>query len=341
MFHWHRYEAIAPWVNGLQVLEVGFGDGYGAAYLADQGATVTAIDIDPEAVTLAAQRYRHPRLSYRTASALDLPFEDARFDGVIAFEVLEHLAPHDQSRMLQEIRRVLRPTGFFVLSTPDRRRTALFPGTNPYHVGERTPEELQELVGQLFPVVRLAFQEIVPASIIWEPDRPQKAVPLWAFRAGQGPEPVGIDTHLPIILVAGVTDLPVTLSSVTVDNARRLLVRLWNDLDAQHRLAAEQQPRLAALNEALTTLQSQYDALWRENRLLADQIRDITPVLTELETLRAEHDRLIEAATQWEIVSRSRAWRLIRRYWYWLDHAPFRRILWWLRDKLIKRMSDS
>jgi SAM-dependent methyltransferase len=45
-----------------------------------------------------------------------LPFADGSFDGVLAFEVLEHV--EDDEGLLREIARVARPGSFLVLSTP-------------------------------------------------------------------------------------------------------------------------------------------------------------------------------------------------------------------------------
>ena len=49
-------------------------------------------------------------------SALALPFEDAAFDAVSAFDVIEHCEP--EATALAEVRRVLRPGGKFVMSVP-------------------------------------------------------------------------------------------------------------------------------------------------------------------------------------------------------------------------------
>ena len=49
-------------------------------------------------------------------SALALPFEDAAFDAVSAFDVIEHCEP--EATALAEVRRVLRPGGRFVMSVP-------------------------------------------------------------------------------------------------------------------------------------------------------------------------------------------------------------------------------
>ena len=49
-------------------------------------------------------------------SALELPFPDNHFDTVVSTEVLEHVP--DPLRAMREMRRVLKPDGFLVLSAP-------------------------------------------------------------------------------------------------------------------------------------------------------------------------------------------------------------------------------
>jgi len=50
------------------------------------------------------------------ASALELPLDDQSFDTVVSTEVLEHVP--DPLRALREMRRVLKPGGYVILSTP-------------------------------------------------------------------------------------------------------------------------------------------------------------------------------------------------------------------------------
>jgi SAM-dependent methyltransferase len=50
------------------------------------------------------------------SSALQVPFADEAFDTVVSTEVLEHVP--DPLRTLREMRRVLKPGGFLILSTP-------------------------------------------------------------------------------------------------------------------------------------------------------------------------------------------------------------------------------
>jgi len=56
------------------------------------------------------------------SSAMDLPFADSSIDVAIGFDVIEHLVGGEswQLQFLREIRRVLRPGGLLLLTTPNR-----------------------------------------------------------------------------------------------------------------------------------------------------------------------------------------------------------------------------
>ena len=57
-------------------------------------------------------------LDYDVQTGRDLPFEDDHFDAVTMLAVFEHLEPSVLTRLLGEIRRVLRPGGVYVMTTP-------------------------------------------------------------------------------------------------------------------------------------------------------------------------------------------------------------------------------
>jgi 2-polyprenyl-3-methyl-5-hydroxy-6-metoxy-1,4-benzoquinol methylase len=101
--------------DGERVLDVGCGEGRFAAALAAAGAEVVGIDVAQEPLRRA--RELHPELDLRLVDGegrWDLP--DAGFDVVWAGEVIEHVA--DTAAWLSEVRRVLRPGGRLLLSTP-------------------------------------------------------------------------------------------------------------------------------------------------------------------------------------------------------------------------------
>jgi SAM-dependent methyltransferase len=112
-YWWYRTRArllrtvLGPYADGAgDVLDVGSADGPSVAWLRGRHHHVT-LDIDPRGLTPG---------SCVCGSATSLPFADATFDLVGAFDVLEHCEPEDA--VLAEVRRVLRPGGRFLLTVP-------------------------------------------------------------------------------------------------------------------------------------------------------------------------------------------------------------------------------
>jgi SAM-dependent methyltransferase len=87
-------------------------------FLADRyGCTVTGIDLLPLRVESAAELTKRTqlaeRISYRVASATDLPFDDGTFAQVWMLDVGIHV--REKSALFTEIARVLRPGGLLVM----------------------------------------------------------------------------------------------------------------------------------------------------------------------------------------------------------------------------------
>lgn len=98
-----------------RLLDVAAGSGIAAATLQETGWEVSALDISEELVSQVRDRGIDARV--HDLSAGRLPFDDQAFGAVFAGEIIEHLV--DTSRFLDEIRRVLRPGGVLVLTTPN------------------------------------------------------------------------------------------------------------------------------------------------------------------------------------------------------------------------------
>jgi len=98
------------------VLEIGCGAGKLSNYLSQiYDLHVTGTDIDPEQIETAKTRYgERTRLSFQTADATALPFEDGSFDIVISFKVLHHIQGWEKA--IEEVKRVLRSTGYYILN---------------------------------------------------------------------------------------------------------------------------------------------------------------------------------------------------------------------------------
>src|SRR5471032_2859287 len=126
LFAWHRarYAFVLPLVAGRRVLDVGSGEGYGGALLAESALEVVGVDYSPAAVEHSAATYNQPNLSFQIGEATDLPDELNSFDAVTCFEVIEHIA--DAARLVSNLRRAVRPGGVVILSTPNRLVDLLF-----------------------------------------------------------------------------------------------------------------------------------------------------------------------------------------------------------------------
>ncbi|MEE4639496.1 MAG: class I SAM-dependent methyltransferase [Wenzhouxiangella sp.] len=164
--HWHRYVFAGALVTGKVVLDAACGEGYGSHLLSASARHVTGIDIDPEAVEHARKRYGTECVSFKCASCLELPLVDASVDVVVSFETLEHLVEHDE--LMHEYRRVLKPDGFLLISSPDRKTYSEETGyNNPFHRRELYRGEFEQLLGMHFPAVRLMGQKLLFVSALW------------------------------------------------------------------------------------------------------------------------------------------------------------------------------
>jgi len=156
--HLSAYAFMRPQVVGKKILEVGFGDGYGAAYLAEVAQEVVGVDIAPENVPRACGKYPLRNLSFLGFNGSELPFSDGSFDAACAFQVIEHIPEPRLVFWLTEVRRVLVRGGFFYLSTLNLEH-ARKPGVPyeklVYHEKEFTAAELASLLLQVFPRVQL------------------------------------------------------------------------------------------------------------------------------------------------------------------------------------------
>jgi SAM-dependent methyltransferase len=105
---------LAGDVSGRRVLDAGCGSGPLSAALRDRGAVVTCLDGSAAMVELARRRLGDG-VDVRVADLAEpLPFDDGRFDDVVASLVLHYL--EDWSGALAELRRVLRPGGRLLVS---------------------------------------------------------------------------------------------------------------------------------------------------------------------------------------------------------------------------------
>lgn len=117
--------------NGKTVLDIGCNEGHLGSFLIP-GNTVYGVDISPKALTLAKKQGL--RATYHDIERKPLPYKKNFFDIVIIGDVIEHV--FDTDTLLREARRVLKPGGKIIVTTPNvaslGRRVMLLAGVSPY-----------------------------------------------------------------------------------------------------------------------------------------------------------------------------------------------------------------
>jgi SAM-dependent methyltransferase len=138
---------------GTRLLDIGCGAG-GALLVARQaGAEVAGLDASAAMVEEARQRLPGARIE--TGEMEELPFADASFDAVTAFNALQFAA--DPVNVLREARRVLRPAGVVAVLVWGRREDCdLFSVTMPAVMDLLPPPPLAPVAASPSPV---AFAE--------------------------------------------------------------------------------------------------------------------------------------------------------------------------------------
>lgn len=101
--------------RGLNVLDVGCGNGYVLSRYARHGAVVSGVDLTGMAIDLSRKRFAVDNLqgTFTQVDGNTLPFADASFDIVCSMGVLHHVA--DPRPMVSEIYRVLKPGGRLII----------------------------------------------------------------------------------------------------------------------------------------------------------------------------------------------------------------------------------
>lgn len=156
--HLARYRLAARFAEGKTVLDAGCGSGYGMSAF-DHASWAVGIDVSADAVAYARREYARPGVQFLQASCDAIPFRDESFGLATAFEVIEHLERWEE--LLSEARRVLRPEGILLVSTPNKAyyaETRAAAGPNPYHVHEFEYGEFEAALRDVFPHVHLWAQ---------------------------------------------------------------------------------------------------------------------------------------------------------------------------------------
>jgi len=163
--HLHRYALACLLTEDKSVLDIACGEGYGSHLMAKKAKYVGGVDLDNVTVQAAAKKYQAPNLEFKQGNATEIPYEDHVFDVVVSFETIEHHDKHTE--MMHEIKRVLKPSGICIISTPDKMEYSDKKNfNNPFHVKELYRHEFRSLLSGHFKNIVLLEQRFISGSMI-------------------------------------------------------------------------------------------------------------------------------------------------------------------------------
>jgi ubiquinone/menaquinone biosynthesis C-methylase UbiE len=149
--HLNRYYFVINQIDLMDkiVIDLASGEGYGSELLAKHAKKVYGIDISQEAIIHAKNKYHSENLEFQIGDATEIPLPDEIADVFVCFETIEHHDKHKE--MMEEIKRVLKPNGVLVISSPDKYYFSdLSKLKNEFHIKELYYDQFKALVNNKF-----------------------------------------------------------------------------------------------------------------------------------------------------------------------------------------------
>jgi SAM-dependent methyltransferase len=130
-----------------RVLDIGVGVGHTTPALIAISDIYVGIDVSPEMITAARQRY--PSFLFDICDARDVSrFQDGSFDLVFfSYNGINYVEHSDRLKILREIHRVLAQRGAFVFSSHNRRSLIRRPWTRYYVYRKANPLIIRDSFG--------------------------------------------------------------------------------------------------------------------------------------------------------------------------------------------------
>lgn len=161
-----RYRFAVRYAAGHDVLDLGCGDGAGAARLAGPAVRVVGLDPVPSLVQRATRRYRRQNLRFAVGGPSVRPLAPQSFGLITAFHRLDRVT--DWPNFLDAARLVLRPLGHLLLAVANAawRPSGVLPEQFPSDDPALNLWELHDLLADRFLVERLYGQSSTTRALL-------------------------------------------------------------------------------------------------------------------------------------------------------------------------------
>ncbi len=119
-------------VSGLAVLDAGCGEGKNAAYLADKGASVLAIDISSLGLRNARRNWANNSVVWKHDDVRTMQFDSSRFDAVIMYGLVHCFRErYEVSSTIEKLQLATKPGGYHILCCFNDRQQSDFSLAHP------------------------------------------------------------------------------------------------------------------------------------------------------------------------------------------------------------------
>lgn len=135
------------------LLDIACGDGFGSRYLSSYVSRAVGADINAEIIKENKAQNTVDTITYDVEDACNFSYGDGSFDAAVGMEIIEHIPLDHVHDFVKEIRRVLKPGGVFICSTPQNSMGEI--PVVPWHVKEYSVEEFKKILGTYFTNVKI------------------------------------------------------------------------------------------------------------------------------------------------------------------------------------------
>ncbi len=288
MFQEHivRYLFAAQIIEGKSVIDIGCGVGYGSQRLGELGAaSVRAFDLSDAAIRHARQHYSHPNVQFDVGNAETFEF-DAQFDVATCFELIEHV--NHPEKVLENIKRALKPDGILVISTPralEKKRTH-------FHTHEFGLDEFEALLKRNFSTTEFYVENNHFSSLVTQ-GRPSILDRIICLKDQFDAEDA--DVFIVVATPSPTMPLPVMEPALSIDNDAYVRM-LERDVEILHKAENDLKEKITYLeksnSEALAFKDREIERITGEYGVLFSQSNDLSDRLWKSEENSAQADFL-------------------------------------------------
>ena len=160
--HLQRYHFAGKHLLKGRVADIACGVGYGSALLVnDYGdgiESITAVDIDHDAISYAQLHYTHPKINFVVSDGLQF-YSTQDFQNIISLETIEHLP--NPAAFVTHLSKQLQVGGHFIASVP------ITPSmdANPFHLQDFTATSFRKMFSDAGFIEVVSMQQLQPYSV--------------------------------------------------------------------------------------------------------------------------------------------------------------------------------